>query len=51
MKIDRNPNITVITRKRDLNSHLTSRSVRIVLPRIIYIPDVSLILRQVSRIH
>ena len=48
MKIDRNPNITVQTRKRDLNSHLISRGVRIVLPRIVYIPEVSLIPRQVS---
>ena len=29
--IVRNPNITVLNRKRDLNSHLTSRSVRILL--------------------
>ena len=48
MKIDRNPNITVQTRKRDLNDNLTSRSVRIELPRLVYIPEVSLILRQVS---
>ena len=47
MKIDRNPNITVPTRKRELNSHLTSRSIRIVLPRLVYIPEVSLIPRQV----
>ena len=35
--IVRNPNITVSNRKIDLNSHLTSRSVRIVLPRLDYI--------------
>ena len=45
--IVRNPNITVSNRKRDLNSHLTSRSVRIVLPRLVYIPELSLIPRQV----
>ena len=45
--IVRNPNITVSIRKRDLNSHLTSRSVRIFLPRLVYIPQVSLIPRQV----
>ena len=32
--IVRNPNITVSNRKRELNSHLTSRSVCIVLPRL-----------------
>ena len=46
--IDRNPNITVSNRKRDLNSHLTSRSVHVVLPRLVYIPEWSLIPRQVS---
>ena len=46
--IVRNPNITVSNRKRDLNSHLNSRSVRIVLPRLVYIPELSLIPRQVS---
>ena len=45
--IVRNPNITVSNRKRDLNSHLTSRSVRIFLPRLVYIPELSLIPRQV----
>ena len=49
--IVRNPNITVSNRKRDLNSHLTSRSVCIVLPRLDYIPEVSLIPRQVSWLH
>ena len=39
--IVRNPNITVSNRKRDLNTHLTSRSVRIVLPRLVYIPELS----------
>ena len=48
MKIDSNPKITVPTRKRDLNTHLTSRSVSIVLPCLVYIPEVSLIPRQVS---
>ena len=46
--IVRIPNITVSNRKRDLNSHLTSRSVRIVLPGLVYIPELSLIPRQVS---
>ena len=49
--IVRNPNIIVSNRKRDLNSHLTSRSVRIVLPRLVYIPELSLIPRQVSCLH
>ena len=43
----RNPNITVSNRKRDLNSHWTSRSVRIILPCLVYIPELSLIPRQV----
>ena len=46
-----NPNITVSNRKRDLNSHLTSRSIPIVLPHLVYIPDFSLIPRQVSWLH
>ena len=45
--IVRNLNITVSNRKRDLNSHLTSRSVRIVLSLLVYIPELSLIPRQV----
>ena len=45
--IVRNTNITVWNRKRDLNSHLTSRSVCIFLPLIVYIPELSLIPRQV----
>ena len=45
--IVRNPNITVSNRKRDLNSHLTSRSVCINLPCLGYIPELSLIPRQV----
>ena len=49
--IVRNPNITVSNRKRELNSHLTSNSVRIVLPRRVYIPELSLIPRQVSWLH
>ena len=43
----RNPNITLSNRNRDLNSHLTSRSVCIFLPRLVYIPELSLIPRQV----
>ena len=45
--IVRNPNITVSNRKGDLNSHLNSRSVCIFLPCLVYIPELSLILRQV----
>ena len=45
--IVRNPNITVSNRKRDLNSHLISRSVWIFLPRLVYISELSLIPRQV----
>ena len=45
--IVRNTNITVSNRKRDLNSHLTSRSVCIFLPRLVYIPEFSFIPRQV----
>ena len=48
MKIDRNPNITVPTRQRDLNSHLTYRSVHIFLPCLVYITEVTHIPRQVS---
>ena len=43
-----NSNITVSNRKRDLHSHLTSRSIRIVLSRLVYIPELSLIPKQVS---
>ena len=46
-KILRNPNITVSKRKRDQNSHLTSRSLCIFLPHLVYIPELSLIPRQV----
>ena len=49
--IVRNPNITVSNRKRDLKSHLTSKSVRIVLPRLGYIRELSLIPRQVPWLH
>ena len=45
--IVRNPNITVSNRKRDLKSHLISRSVCIFLPLLVYIPELSLIPRQV----
>ena len=46
-----NPNITVSNRKRDLKSRLTSRNIRIVLPRLVYIPELSLIPRNVSWLH
>ena len=49
--IVRNRNIAVSNRKRVLNSHLPSRSVRIVLSRLVYIPTFSLIPRQVSWLH
>ena len=45
--IVRNPNITVSNRKRDLDSPLTSRSVCIFRPRLVYIPELSLLPRQV----
>ena len=48
LNIVRNHNITVSNRKRDLNAHFTSRSVRIVLPRLVYISEMSFIPRQVS---
>ena len=41
------PCITVSNSKRDLDSHLTSRSVCIFRPRLVYIPELSLIPRQV----
>ena len=47
LNIVRNPNITVSNRKRDMDSHLTSRSFWIFLPRLVYIPELSLIPRQV----
>ena len=37
--IVRNPNITVSNRKRDPDSHLTSRSACIFLPHLVYIPE------------
>ena len=40
-----NPNITVSNRKRYLDSHLTSRSICIFLPRLVYIAELSLIPR------
>ena len=43
----RNPNTTVSKRKWDLNAQLFSRSVCIFLPRLVYIPELSLIPRQV----
>ena len=42
-----NPNITLSNRKRDRKSHLTSNSVCIFLPLLDYIPELSLIPRQV----
>ena len=42
-----NPNITVSNRKRDVNAHLNSRSFCIFLPCLGYIPELSLIPRQV----
>ena len=42
-----NPNITVSNRKRALKSLLTSRSVCTLLPRLVYIPELSVIRRQV----
>ena len=45
--IFRNPNINVSNRKRDLNSHLISRSFCNFLPRLVYIPELYLIPRQV----
>ena len=49
--IVRTTNITVSKRKRDLNSQLTSRSFRILLSRLVYIPELSLIPRPVSWLH
>ena len=49
--IVRKPNITLSNRKRDLNSHWPSSSVRIVQPSLVYIPELSLIPRQLSWIH
>ena len=48
LKIDRNAYITVATRKGLLVSSLTSRSVRILLPSHVAIPEVSLTTRQES---
>ena len=48
LKIDRNPNITVATRKGPWVSRLTSRSICIALPCLEEIPDVSFITRQES---
>ena len=45
--IVRNPNMTLWNRKRDPDSPLNSRSVCIFLPRLVYIPELSLIPRQV----
>ena len=47
VKIDRNTNITVPTNKGRLASRQTSSSLRIVLPSPVYLPEVSVIPRQV----
>ena len=46
MKIYRNHNITVATKKGPWVSNLTLRSIRIALPSIKEIPDVSIVTRQ-----
>ena len=48
VKIDRNTNITVATNKGSLASRLTTISICIFLPSIIYLPDVPDIPRQES---
>ena len=48
LKIDRNPSITVATRKGPSVSRLTLRNVHIPLPILEVIPEVSLITRQKS---
>ena len=45
LKMDMNPNITVPSRKWDLVSCLTSRSVHIVLPSLVEISEVSIVTR------
>ena len=44
----RNPNITVPTRNWTSFSRFTSRSIRIVLPSVLYIPEVFIVTRQES---
>ena len=48
VKIDNNTNTTGPTNKERLASRLTSSSVRIVLPSLLWLPEVSVIPRQVS---
>ena len=48
LKMDRNPNITLPTRKLTSVSCLTSRSVRVVLPSVDYVHEVSIVTRQES---
>ena len=48
LKIHKNPNITVATRKGPWASHLTWRTVRIALQSLEEIPEVSLITRKES---
>ena len=48
LKIDSNPNISVETRKGRLVSHLTSRSVCIILLNLVYITELSVLTRQES---
>ena len=46
--MDRNPTISVENRKERLVSHMTSRSVCILLPSLVSIPEVSVVTRQES---
>ena len=48
LKIDRNPNITVATRKGCWVSRFTLRSVCVTVPSLEEIPEVSLVTRQES---
>ena len=48
LKIDRNPNISVETRKGRLVSDLTSRNVGIILPNLVELALVSILTRQES---
>ena len=48
LKIDRNPKIFLETRKGRVVSHLTSRSIYIILSSLVLIPEVSVITRQES---
>ena len=48
LKIDRNPNISMETIMRHLVSHLTSGRVCIILPNLVWLPEVSVLTRQES---